>query len=163
MDTRKLVVMAMLVSIGVMGSIFIWFPAGVAKAYPVQHAINVIAAICLGPVNAVLIALLTAIIRILTGTGSLLAIPGSVLGALVAGLLYKYTKRRIMAVGGEVIGTGLLASLVAVPYAKIFMDTEFGALFFLPPFFVSSVSGALLAWVLVKRFERHSLVVLTKQ
>ncbi|XKH51936.1 energy coupling factor transporter S component ThiW [Chryseomicrobium palamuruense] len=33
-------------------------------------------------------------------------------GALFAGLLYKYTKRRIMAAGSEVIGTGLLASLV---------------------------------------------------
>lgn len=68
-----------------------------------------------------------------------------------------------MAAGSEVIGTGLLASLVAVPYAKIFMDTEFGALFFVPPFFVSSISGVLLAWVLGKRFERHSLSVLPKQ
>ncbi|MFC4353833.1 energy coupling factor transporter S component ThiW [Chryseomicrobium palamuruense] len=157
MSTRKLVAMAMLVSIGVMGSAFIWFPAGVAKAYPVQHAINVVAAVYFGPVGAVGVALMTAVIRIVTGTGSLLAIPGSVIGALLAGLLYKMTNKIGMAVGGEVIGTGLLASLAAVPFAKVFMGTEFGALFFVPAFFVSSLSGALIAWVIVKRIERNSV------
>src|SRR5699024_7640294 len=30
------------VAIGLLGSQFIWFPAGVAKAYPAQHTLNVI-------------------------------------------------------------------------------------------------------------------------
>ena len=157
MKSQKLVLMAMFVSIGVLGSAFIWFPAGIAKAYPIQHAINMLSAVFLGPIGAVGVALMTAVIRIFTGTGSLLAIPGGIIGALLAGVLYKITGRVGMAVVGEIVGTGLLASLVAVPYAKVFMGTEFGALFFVPAFFASSLSGALIAWIIAKRIERSSI------
>ncbi|CAM5712927.1 hypothetical protein LSPH24S_05746 [Lysinibacillus sphaericus] len=75
MAIQKLTIMALLVAIAVAGSIFVSIPTGIARAYPVQHAINVIGAILLGPVPTIIVALLTAIIRILTGTGSLLAIP----------------------------------------------------------------------------------------
>ncbi|MFZ0577182.1 MAG: energy coupling factor transporter S component ThiW [Psychrobacillus psychrotolerans] len=157
MKSQKLVLMAMFVSIGVLGSAFIWFPAGIAKAYPIQHAINVLSAVFLGPIGAVGVALMTAVIRIFTGTGSLLAIPGGIIGALLAGVLYKITGRVGMAVVGEIVGTGFLASLVAVPYAKVFMGTEFGAWFFVPAFFASSLSGALIAWIIAKRIERSSI------
>src|SRR5690625_2782000 len=39
--TRLLATMAVFVAIGLLGSQFIWFPAGVAKAYPAQHTLNV--------------------------------------------------------------------------------------------------------------------------
>ena len=81
MSIRKLTVMALLVAVAVAGSTFVSIPTGIARAYPVQHAINVIGAIILGPVPTVIVAFVTAIIRILTGTGSLLAIPGSIIGA----------------------------------------------------------------------------------
>ncbi len=75
-QVRKLTVMSVFIAIGIVGSQFIWFPAGVAKAYPVQHAINVMAAISLGTGPAVLIAFLMALIRNLLGLGTLLAFPG---------------------------------------------------------------------------------------
>ncbi|MDE0582715.1 energy coupling factor transporter S component ThiW, partial [Planococcus sp. A6] len=53
MNTKKLVLMAMFVALAVAGSAFVWFPAGIARAYPVQHAINVIAAVVFGPGPAV--------------------------------------------------------------------------------------------------------------
>ncbi|WP_338147475.1 energy coupling factor transporter S component ThiW, partial [Lysinibacillus fusiformis] len=71
----------------------------------------------LGPWRTVLVAFVTSIIRIFTGTGSLLAIPGSVIGALCAALAYKYSRKSWLAGFGEVFGTGILASLIAVPYA----------------------------------------------
>ena len=40
--TRLLATMAVFVAIGLLGSQFIWFPAGVAKAYPAQHTLYVI-------------------------------------------------------------------------------------------------------------------------
>ncbi len=46
--THRLVLMAVLVAIGTATAGTLWFPAGVAKAYPVQHAINVLAAVLLG-------------------------------------------------------------------------------------------------------------------
>ncbi|ANU09740.1 thiW protein [Planococcus antarcticus DSM 14505] len=154
MKTKKLVLMAMFVAIGVAGSTFVYFPAGIARAYPIQHAINVIAAILFGPGPAVLIAFLTGVVRILTGTGSLLAFPGGMIGALLAGILYaRFGKVRFAALG-EVVGTGIIASLVAVPYARLFLGTEFGALFFVPPFFISSLAGAILGAVLVARLAK---------
>jgi|SRR5690606_31735534 len=154
MKTRKLVLMAMFVAIGVAGSAFVYFPAGIARAYPIQHAINVIAAILFGPGPAILIAFLTGVVRILTGTGSLLAFPGGMIGALLAGLMYAKFGKVWLAGLGEVVGTGIIASLVAVPYARLLMGTEFGALFFVPPFFISSLTGAILGGILVIRLAK---------
>ena len=50
--TRLLTTMALFVAIGTLGSHLLWFPAGIAKAYPVQHAVNVLAAVTLGPLPA---------------------------------------------------------------------------------------------------------------
>lgn len=153
MNIRKMTVMTMFVAIAVAGSVFISFPAGIARAYPIQHAVNVLAAIMLGPVPALIIAFLTGLVRLLTGTGSLLAFPGGMIGAYLAGVLYKRSGKAMFAAIGEVIGTGIIASLFAVPYAKILMGTTVTALFFMPPFLVSSVSGAALGVVLAARLQ----------
>lgn len=157
MKYKKMVLMAMFVAIAVAGAAFVSFPAGVARAFPVQHAINVMAAVLFGPGPAVLIAFLTGAIRILTGTGSLLAFPGGMIGAFLAGILYMVSGRIWFAAVGEIIGTGIIASLVAVPYAKILMGTEVAALSFMPAFLVSSVSGALLGVVLVLRMNKLNI------
>ncbi|MCP2034051.1 energy coupling factor transporter S component ThiW [Planomicrobium sp. HSC-17F08] len=156
MTTKKLVLIAMFVAISVAGSAFVSFPAGIARAYPIQHAMNVIAAVLLGPGPALLIAFLTAVVRVLTGTGSLLAFPGGMIGALIAGVMYAKFGKVWLAAAGEVVGTGIIASLVAVPYARILMGTDLAALFFLPPFFISSLSGAVLGAVVVKKLLRNS-------
>ncbi|MDZ5712843.1 energy coupling factor transporter S component ThiW [Jeotgalibacillus haloalkalitolerans] len=159
MSTRKLVVMAMFVAIAVAGSAFVSFPAGVARAYPVQHGINVIAAVLFGPGLAIVIAFMTGLVRILTGTGSLLAFPGGMIGAALAGLFYLWSGRVWMAAAGEIIGTGLIASLVAVPYAAILMGTEAGAFFFMPAFLVSSISGAVIGFVMSERLKNMSALL----
>ena len=150
-----MVLIAMFVAISVAGSAFVSFPAGIARAYPIQHAMNVIAAVLLGPGPALLIAFLTAVVRILTGTGSLLAFPGGMIGALFAGLMYARYGKVWWAAAGEVAGTGIVASLVAVPYARVLMGTDLAAFFFLPPFFISSLSGAVLGAVVVQRLLRN--------
>ncbi|MCG3088008.1 energy coupling factor transporter S component ThiW [Sporosarcina cyprini] len=154
MNTRKLVLMTAFVGIAVAGSVFISFPAGIARAYPIQHAVNVIAAVLLGPLPAVIIAFLTGLIRVLTGTGSLLAFPGGMIGAALAGLLHQKSGKVWMAAIGEMIGTGVIASLLAVPYAALLMGTSVTALFFMPPFLVSSISGALLGVLVAVRLVR---------
>lgn len=154
MKTKQLMLMAMFVAIAVAGSTFVSFPAGVARAYPVQHAINVMAAILFGPVPAVVIAFLTGAVRILTGTGSLLAFPGGMIGAFLAGILYMVSGKVWLAAVGEIIGTGIIASLVAVPYARVLMGTEAAAFFFMPAFLVSSISGALMGVLLMSRMMK---------
>lgn len=152
-QTRKLTTMALLVAIGTIGSQFIWFPAGIAKAYPVQHAVNVLAAMMLGTGPAVTIAFVISLLRNMLGLGSLLAFPGAMIGACLAGFLYgKFGKKYVAAIG-EVIGTGIIGALFAVPFAKVVMGTTFGAVFFIPPFLVSSLTGAVLALFIVFRVK----------
>lgn len=151
MKSKQIVLMAMFVAIAVAGSAFISFPAGVARAFPVQHAVNVMAAVLFGTGPAVLIAFLTGAIRLFAGTGSLIAFPGGMIGAFLAGILYMVSRRLWLAAIGEIIGTGIIASLIAVPYTSILMDTEVAALFFMPAFLVSSISGALLGVALLSR------------
>lgn len=154
MPIRKLTIMALLVAIAVAGSTFVSIPTGIARAYPVQHAVNVIGAIMLGPVPTVIIAFVTAIIRIFTGTGSLLAIPGSVIGAVCLALAYKYSHKMWLASVGEIIGTGILASLIAVPYAQLLMGTSVAALFFMPAFLTSSTIGAILGVIIASKLYK---------
>jgi len=158
MSVRKLTIMALLVAIAVAGSTFVSIPTGIARAYPIQHAINVISAILLGPVPAIIIALITAIIRILTGTGSLLAIPGSVIGAFCAALAYKYSCKPWLAGVGEIVGTGIIASLIAVPYAYILMGTSVAAMFFMPAFLSSSIIGAILGVAIAGSLQNTVLI-----
>ncbi|GKV66383.1 MULTISPECIES: energy coupling factor transporter S component ThiW [unclassified Sporosarcina] len=157
MNTRKMVFMTMFAAIAVAGSAFVSFPAGIARAYPIQHAVNVIVAIVMGPGAAVLVAFVTGLVRILTGTGSLLALPGGMIGALLAGLFYQRYKRNWTAGIGEIIGTGFIAPVFAVPYAKILMGTTVTAFFFLPPFLVSTVSGSVIGLLLVPRLLKLKL------
>ena len=156
--TRLITTMAVLVAIGTIGSQLLWFPAGVAKAYPVQHAINVIAAVLLGPGPAVLIAFMIGLLRNILGLGTLLAFPGGMIGAFFAGYLYQKIGRKVWAAIGEVIGTGIVGSLLSVPFAKLVLGSSFGVLFFVPPFLVSSITGAFIAMFIVSRVKYKSLV-----
>lgn len=148
-STKDLTKMAVLVAIGTISSHLLYIPTGLAKAFPIQHAINVIAAVLLGPIPAVLVSFAIALLRNLLGVGTLLAFPGGMIGALLAGLLYQRFKTKWSAVTGEVIGTGIIASLVAVPYASLVMGKAVGAFAFMPAFVVSSVIGAVIGLVIV--------------
>lgn len=145
--------MALFVAIGTIGSQFIWFPAGIAKAYPVQHAVNVLAAIMLGTGPAVTIAFVIGLLRNMLGLGSLLAFPGGMIGAFFAGILYWKFGKRYLAAIGELVGTGIIGALFAVPFAKVLMGTTFGAVFFIPPFLISSLTGAALALFIASRIQ----------
>lgn len=92
----------------------LFIPVGISKCFPAQHIVNVIAAVMIGPVYAVAIALAAAIIRNMLGLGTLLAFPGGMIGALLAGIFYKSTRNIYVAGLGEILGTGIFGSLVSV-------------------------------------------------
>lgn len=94
--------------------IIILIPIGPSRCFPIQHMVNVLAAVFLGPVYGVSMAFCTALIRNLLGTGSLLAFPGSMVGAFVSAMIFKYTRSKIGAYLGEVIGTGILGGCFAI-------------------------------------------------
>ena len=58
-----------------------------------------------------------ALIRNLLGLGSLLAFPGSMIGALLCGVAYRLCPKLPAAYAGEVFGTGILGGLASYPIA----------------------------------------------
>ena len=150
MNIRKLTFTALFIAIGVLSAHLVYIPVGVAKCFPVQHAINVLLAVVLGTRYATGAAFTISLLRNLLGTGSILAFPGSMIGAALAGILYKRTGHILGAVAGEIIGTGLIGGLIAFPIAKFLLGTPVGAFFFIIPFLISTTGGSLIAWLLYK-------------
>lgn len=152
-STKKLTIMAMFVAIGIVGATFIWFPAGIARAYPVQHAVNVLAAVLLGPGPAVMIAFVIGLLRNILGLGTILAFPGGMIGALLAGLMYRWYQKTWAAAAGEIFGTAVLGALVAVPIVQFFLGEAAAVLAFIPGFLISSAAGAMLALLILSRWK----------
>lgn len=154
MNTKKLTLAAMFISLGVVLGNLIYIPVGVSKCFPVQHTVNILSAVILGPSFSVAIAFLISLLRNLMGTGSLLAFPGSMIGAFLAGVLYKRLDNKYFAVGGEVIGTGILGGFAAFPIAKYIMGNEVIAFFFIYPFLLSTIGGSIIALLMLKVMEK---------
>ncbi len=150
---RRVTAIGLLVALGTVAAPFS-IPVGVAKVYPVQHAINVIAGVIMGPVPAVVAAILTSTLRNLMGTGTPLAFPGSIFGALMAGFAFLLFKRVYAAAAGEILGTGLIGALVAFPLARWILGFEGLALAFIIPFALSSIAGSVLGVLILKLWKK---------
>ncbi len=131
-----------------------------AKVSPVQHFINVVSGITLGPVFAVGNAFVASLIRNILGTGSLLAFPGSMIGALLAGLIYKKFRSPLGAVIGEVIGTGTLGAMLAYPVASLLLGKEASLFLYIAPFSSSCILGAIIAYMFISVPAIKSILVL---
>lgn len=153
LTVRKITIIGLLVAVGAIAAPFS-IPVGVAKVYPVQHTINVFTAVLFGPGPAVMAALLTSTIRNIMGTGTPLAYPGSVFGALIAGMAYRYFKKDVFAAAGEILGTGILGALVAFPLAKWLLGFAGIALALIIPFFLSSLTGAIIGVFILRVLKR---------
>ena len=130
-------------------------PIGASRCYPIQHLVNVVCAVFLGPVYGVMAAFCTSFIRNLMGTGSLLAFPGSMVGALLCGLIYQKTGKLLLTYIGEVVGTGLLGGMLCYPVAVLIMGNSEAALFtYVMPFFMSTACGTVMAAILVAALEK---------
>ena len=145
---QKLVSAAVFTAMGVLLSPLLYVPVGPVKAFPVQHMINVLLAVLLGWRYGIGTAFSISTIRIVMSSGSILAYPGSMIGAALAGYVYKKTGNVLAAAAGEVIGTGIIGALAAYPLASVFLGTQAGAFFLVLPFAASSAVGALCAWLL---------------
>jgi energy coupling factor transporter S component ThiW len=83
-----------------------------------------------------------------------MAFPGSMFGALLAGLLYKWKPKSLMACLGELIGTGLVGSIAVYPIAKFVMGKDVAAYAYVVPFSLAAVIGSVFAMVIIILLER---------
>ena len=155
-NTKKLTMAAFFVAIAVVFS-FVNIPVGLAKCYPIQHMVNVLSAVLLGPLYSVLVAFCTSLIRNMSGTGSLMAFPGSMIGAFFAGILFYKTKKLSLAFLGEVIGTGLIGALLAYPIAKFVLGKEMTLFGMVIPFSVSTLGGSIIAVIIIFSIKNTEL------
>jgi energy coupling factor transporter S component ThiW len=163
MQTRKLTLAALLIAIGTLTAHVVYIPAGVSRCFPVQHAINVMAAVLLGADYATAVGFVIACLRNMFGTGSILAFPGSIVGACLAGLLYQRHKTLSMAIVGEIFGTGVLGGFLAWVIAYFILGSKAVAWFFIPPFLISSIGGSLIALALLKSGVFQNIIALNKK
>ena len=146
---KKMVLAAILAGVAVVGSTFS-FPVFGSKCAPIQHLINVICAVFVGPWWGLAAAFVASLIRNMTGLGTLLAFPGSMCGALLSGLLYQKLKAVSAACIGEVVGTGVIGGMLAYPVASLLMGNGSAALFtFVVPFLISTAGGSIFAFVVL--------------
>ena len=169
MKTKKLALAGVLCAVAVVGSMF-QFPVFGSQCAPVQHMVNVICAVFLGPWYGVVVAFAASLLRNALSLGSLLAFPGSMCGALLCGLVYWKTKNLPATLVGEVFGTGIIGGLLSYPIAIAFMGKVAGSIgytafmgkvagsigytAYVVPFLISTVGGSVLAGALVFALKR---------
>ena len=159
-NTRKLAIAGIFCAVAVVGSLFS-FPVFGSKCSPVQHMVNILCAVLLGPGYGLGAAFIAALIRNLLGLGSLLAFPGSMFGALVCGVVYAKTKSIPGTLIGEVFGTAILGGLCAYPIAILFMGQSAAGLAFyayIIPFLVSTAGGAVISAVLIYSLKKSGVL-----
>ncbi|MGV3489200.1 MAG: energy coupling factor transporter S component ThiW [Tuberibacillus sp.] len=156
---QKMTLSSLLIAIGTVTGQLIYIPIGISKIFPVQHFINVVAAVILGPSYSVICAFLISLLRNLFGTGSVLAFPGSMIGAYFAGLAFRKTNKIGLAALGEVFGTGAIGAIVCYPIAKFLFGMNITAFYFVLPFSFSTIAGSLVAYVSLRTFKQSHMVL----
>jgi energy coupling factor transporter S component ThiW len=157
MQTRDIARAAILVAMAVALSPF-FIPVGISKCYPAQHMINVVAAVVLGPAYAVMIAFLAALIRNIFGLGTLLAFPGGMIGALLAGLAYRAFRNTWAAGLGEVLGTGVIGALASAwLVGPVLLGRSIAVGTLIAAFSLSSLGGAIVGLLALKFLRKVNL------
>lgn len=150
-ELKRLVVTTMFIALGVLLAPLVSFPLGGARVFPLQHMINVLLVLLVGGRYSVAGAFCISSIRIAMGVGTLLAYPGSMIGAFLSGVVYKKTGSLIGAVVGEIIGTGIIGGLISYPIAAFILNSKAVALYTLVVAFLpNTIIGAIVAAIIYK-------------
>lgn len=159
-NVRKLCMAAFLTALAVVGSL-LQFPFLGALCSPVQHMVNIIAGVYLGPWWAMGSGFCAALIRNIASLGSPLAFPGSMVGSFLCGAMYHWAfKNKPMYVRlpaaylGELIGTSVIGGMLAYPVGAFIMGKEAALFTYVIPFFISCSVGTVIAAVLVTALKR---------
>ena len=162
--TKKLCIAGILVAVAVVGSLFS-FPVFGSKCAPIQHMVNILCAVMLGPWYGVGAAFCASLIRNLLGLGSLMAFPGSMLGALLCGVAFWKSRNIPLTLLAEVFGTGILGGLCAYPVAIFFLGMQAGEIAFyayIIPFLISTVGGAVISAVLLGALKNTGVLEMNR-
>ncbi len=150
----RMVTLSMMVAIGVVISPML----RVEGFAPTAHLVNVVCSVLMGPWYSLLNGILTAFIRMTLMSIPPLAITGQVFGAVLSGLLYRWSNGRlIFASIGEIIGTGIIGSIVSYPVMAYFVGKSgLTWFFYTPSFLIASTIGSLAGYLLLVTLRNNS-------
>lgn len=154
---QKLALAGVLTAVAVAGSL-LSFPVLGAKCAPIQHMVNIVCAVFLGPWYGVAVAFVASLLRNLLSLGTPMAFPGSMCGALLCGLVYAKLPRLLPTCLAEVFGTAVLGGLAAYPIAVYLMGQSAAVYAFIFPFFVSTAVGSLIAWAALSAMKQSGVL-----
>lgn len=153
-QARKVAYAVVLTALAVALSPF-FIPVGITKIYPIQHMVNVIGGVILGPWYALAVATATAIIRNALHLGTIFAFPGGMIGAFLAGWAYRLSRNIYLAALAEIVGTGLIAStLSALIIAPVFLKKTMALGTFILAFSASTIAGSILGVLILLGLRR---------
>ena len=152
----KMLVLSMLIALGVVTSPII----RVERMCPMAHFINIVCAVFLGPWYSLLCAMLIGIIRMATMAIPPIALTGAIFGAFLSGVFYRMSKGRIiLAVVGEIIGTGIIGALASYPVMTFFWGKEgLSWLFYVPLFICGTLIGGSIAYVFLRKLADNGML-----
>ena len=156
MNTLRMVMLSMMVAIGVVISPIL----RIEGMCPTAHLVNIVCSVLLGPWYSLLCATMIGVIRMMFMGIPPLALTGAVFGAFLSGVLYRLSKGKIIcAVIGEIIGTGIIGSIVSYPVMAFIMGRDGLTVFYYTPMFLSATTmGGIVAYIFLKSLSRSGLL-----
>lgn len=127
---------------------------------PMSSVMNVLAGILMGPFYATAMALVCGILRMTLLGIPPLALTGAVFGAALAGIGYRFRPVVPAAMIGEIIGTGIIGSLLSYPVMVWFTgsSTNFYWLMYTPRFIGAACMGSAVAFLIWQKAKNISVL-----
>lgn len=93
-----------------------------------------------------------------------MAFPGSMVGALCCGLMYRFSKKIIPTCIAEALGTGILRRSGSVSSCKIrdAYSAE-GMFIYIVPFLISTVAGSIVAAIVMLILKKNGALTVFKE
>ena len=154
--TKKLVLTAVLAAVGYVLTPIFRIPGWAA---PMQHLINVTGVVMLGPVYGFACSLLLTVMKLVLMGEDLFSIPGGLIGAFLAGVMFKRFGKTWAAAAGEIFGTGILGAMCSYPLSAFYYGNPGVSLFtYIPAFLISTCFGTCCAVVLLKFMAKMGIL-----
>ncbi|MGX7195836.1 energy coupling factor transporter S component ThiW [Enterococcus olivae] len=117
---------------------------------PMSSVMNVLAGVLMGPFYATVMAFVCGVIRMTLLGIPPLALTGAVFGAALAGIAYRVRPVVPAAMIGEILGTGIVGSLLSYPVMVWFTGSshDFYWLMYTPRFIGAACIGSVVAFLL---------------
>ena len=156
LQVHKLTILSMMIALDVVPTP-IFRIEGMA---PMSSVVNILAGIMMGPVYALAMATVTAFIRMTTQGIPPLAPHRSDLWSPSSRSLYKYGRKFHYSALGEILGTGIIGSIVSYPVMVLFTGSAAKLSWFIytPRFFGATLIGTAISFYCLSIFNQAGIL-----